>query len=349
MDPSTHHSNIRTLPIHPWDGFLIGPENSLAHAAAVALAKGEGTSPLIIHGPSGVGKSRLLASITAERIARRPESAIALLNGDDFVAQCVEADNHAVGWITFRGRFRALDLFALDDLQALGRSPMAIAELIHTLDALDQTGSVVVTARSAPTQWTTLPKRLVDRLIAGLIICVDPPSLLTRRRYVLDRARHRGLTLSANSVDALAEAADGYGVLDGLLARLTLEARVHSRPIEHRRIEELLAEDGLTPVVAIEQIVYDVARQFGLSARDLRSASRRSTLIIPRHLAIYFARQHTGLSFVALASYFGHRDAATIRHACRASVLRLAGDPALAATASALEKQWRLTSGEIQA
>ena len=35
----------------PWDGFLVGPENRLAHASVLALARGEsaGISPLVLH------------------------------------------------------------------------------------------------------------------------------------------------------------------------------------------------------------------------------------------------------------------------------------------------------------
>ena len=49
-----------TPPAHPWDGYLVGPENALAQAGAMALARGEtaGTSPLVVHGPSGSGKTR---------------------------------------------------------------------------------------------------------------------------------------------------------------------------------------------------------------------------------------------------------------------------------------------------
>src|SRR4051794_41838432 len=51
-----------TVPPHPWDGFLTGPENDLAHASVLALARGDyaGLSPLVLHGPAGGGKSRLL-------------------------------------------------------------------------------------------------------------------------------------------------------------------------------------------------------------------------------------------------------------------------------------------------
>src|ERR1700730_18181341 len=74
---------------HPWDGYLSGPENELAMAGAQAMARGEreGISPLVVHGPSGVGKSRLLTGLVAERLLRRPGSSVAHLNAQAFASR----------------------------------------------------------------------------------------------------------------------------------------------------------------------------------------------------------------------------------------------------------------------
>jgi chromosomal replication initiator protein len=134
-------------------------------------------------------------------------------------------------------------------------------------------------------------------------------------------------------VDVLAEAADGYRTLDGWLARLALTARVERRALDRSAVEALLAEPGSTSTTegkaALESIARSVARQFGVRLSDLRSASRRQALTVPRHLAMYLGRERTGLSFAAIGRYFGKRDPATVRHACEAASARIAGDPTL--------------------
>ncbi len=92
---------------HPWDGYLTGPENELAMAAAQAMARGEhqGISPLVVHGPSGVGKSRLLAGLVAERMRREPGSAVAHLDAESFAASYAEASGDGRdgdGWSALR-------------------------------------------------------------------------------------------------------------------------------------------------------------------------------------------------------------------------------------------------------
>jgi chromosomal replication initiator protein len=337
----------------PWDGFVAGPENALAQASVLALARGGdaavGLSPLVVHGPSGVGKSRLLTALVAECLLRRPESAVAHLEAEAFAAACAEAAGQAGGWADLRERFRRLDLFVLEDLHALERAPLALMELGHTLDALEEAGATVaVSARSGPGQWSSAswPRRLVNRLVGGLAVRVDPPGLVSRRRFVLGRARASGLALSADAVEALAAAGDGYRTLDGWLARLALTGRLgqHRRPLEPSVVAALLEEEETVAAgarVTIEQVARAVAEHFRVRLGDLRGSTRRQTIVAPRHLAISLARTVTGQSYRAIGTYFGHRDSATVRHACRAAAERLAADPALAAVAEVLRRRWQ--------
>ncbi len=348
MDPSSLRSPAAppALPMsHPWDGFLTGPENELALASIQALARGEGlgVSPLVVHGPSGVGKSRLLAGLVSERLLRRPESAVAHLSAEAFAATCAEAAAATGGWAELRERFRSLDLFVLEDLHALERAPLALGELTHTLDALHDAGAdVAVSARVGPGQWSGWPRRLVSRLVGGLAVRVDPPGLASRRRYLLDRARARGISLAAETVDSLAEAADGYRTLDGWLANLALTARVERRPLDRSLVDPLLLEDGTAAAPTVDSVARAVAERFGVRLRDLRSDSRRQAVAGPRHLAIHLARTSTGVSYQVLGAYFGGRDPATVRHSCKTAAARIAADPALAAALAALT--WKVGS-----
>jgi chromosomal replication initiator protein len=296
-----------------------------------------------------VGKSRLLAALVAECLLRRPGSAVAHLEAEAFAAACAEAAGRSGGWSELRERFRRLDLFVLEDLHALERAPLALNELLHTLDALDEAGSAVaVSARSGPGQWSTSPwpRRLVNRLAGGLAVRIDPPGLASRRRFVLARAQARGLALSADAVEALASAADGYRTLEGWLARLGLADRLghHHRPLGRSVVAALLEEEEMgasSGGVTIEQVARAVAEQFRVRLSDLRGATRRQTIMAPRHVAIYLARGLTGQSYQAIGAYFGRRDPATVRHACRAAAARLSTDPALAAVVGVLLRRWQ--------
>jgi chromosomal replication initiator protein len=372
MDPASYSP----ASPHPWDGYLNGPENELAIAAAQAMARGEhnGISPLVVYGPSGVGKSRLLAGLVTEHLRRQPASAVAYVNAQAFVSACLEAAAIAgrVGWSSLRSRFRSVDLFVLDDLEGLERGPLAWDELVHTLDALEATGAAVAfSARTAPGTWPnqSWPRRLVARLMGGLATRITPPGLASRRRYVFQHAALRGVALQAEAVETLAQTADGYRTLEGWISRLALETRLkdeqegdrgrertsqHAKwsrihepaPLDSRTVNTILADESLLtqPLVTIDVIASAVAAQFGVQLRMLRGSSRRASLVRARHIAMHLARTFTGLSFSAIGDYFGGRDPATVRYACKIVTKHVNADPVLAAVVTSLEALWSKTS-----
>ena len=103
---------------HPWDGYVTGPENELAMARAQAMARGDhqGITPLVVHGASGVGKSRLLAGLVAERLRREPGSAVAHLNAESLPRRAWRRSRRVRelrtragdGWPALRDRLRGV-------------------------------------------------------------------------------------------------------------------------------------------------------------------------------------------------------------------------------------------------
>ena len=231
-DEHRHFAAVGTAS-HPWDGYLTGPENELALAAVQALARGEreGYSPLVVHGPSGVGKSRLLAGLVVERLRRLPSSVVVHLDAQAFSMACSEAAGVAAGagWPALRGRFRSVDLFVLEDLEGLEDRPWPgtswRTRSMHSIPLVPQWWSQ---HNPAPGTWSYLewPARLINRLLGGLAARIGPPTLASLRRYVLHIAGRHGVALQAEAVETLIQAADGYRTLDGWIARLALEARI---------------------------------------------------------------------------------------------------------------------------
>jgi chromosomal replication initiator protein len=287
--------------------------------------------------------------LVAERLRRRPGTAAAHVDAETFAAACAVAaiQGMGAGWAEFRARFRAVDLLVIEDLDGLLRAPLALEELIHTLDTLDERGAAVaVSTRTGPGQWAELgwPARLVNRLRGGLAVRIDPPGPDARRRYLLQQAQTRDVPLAADAVERLAQSADGYRTLDGWLIRLALGSRLDpatrgSRPSSgtHRLdpTETAAILDDETTLAAspvtIDEVARAVAARFGIRLRDLKGSSRRAAVAELRHLAMHLSRLHTDASFAVIGRYFGKRDPATVRHACKAAAERLKADPPLAA------------------
>jgi chromosomal replication initiator protein len=229
---------------------------------------------------------------------------------------------------------------------------MAVDELAFTLDDLDAAGAGIVVASTwPPGQWGAddgLTGRLASRLSGGLAVRLDLPGADLRRRYFLARAHQRGLLVGTQAVDWVINdlpTEGGFPPLEGILTRLALEAGM--RP---RRAREVLDLDFVRKVldhdlqsdppraVTLADAARSVARVFRVTLRDLRSASRSSGVVEARHFAMYLARQQTEASFATIGAYFGGRDPATVRHACRAAAARLEARPDLVAAMLKLQK-----------
>jgi len=328
-----------------WNGLLVGAENALAIGAARSLATGGAGAPsrLVVYGPAGVGKSRLLEEIAEARRDERPEAIVTELGGDELVGWGPAAAAEPGGWAALRARLRGPELLVLDDLHALERRPAALDELAHTLDALDAAGAgAVVATREPPSAWArSLPRRLASRLLGGLVVRLDPPGPELRRRFLDRRARERGLAVASGVLDALAAApAEGFGPLEGRLARVELAARVGRRPDDQVLVAIALDDEPTAEAPAIAAVARIVAAHYGLPAGALRGPSRRRAVAGPRAVALWLARDLCGAGPTELGRYFGRRDPATVRHACASAAARAAADPALAAFAAAARSRF---------
>ena len=365
-----HGARRRPVPSHPWDGYLSGPENELAMAAAQALARGEreGISPLVVHGPSGVGKSRLLAGLVAERLRRQPGSAVAHLDAETFAAACVEAAGEpgVGGWSALRGRFRAVDLFVLEDLEGLERAPW-LATSWRTRSMRSRPRARAWRSRRGPRPgrgrdwggrpgWSTAcwgawrpgsirpgsPRAAATSSSAPAARAGAPGRGGRDDRPGRRRLPHpRRLDRPAGLGSPAQSPARGPG--RRLKARQSRRPRCRRTCSIRRRSppswprKPLLAE----PTVTIDAIARAVADRFGVRLAVLRGPSRRASVVEARHLAMHLARLHSGSSFAAIGTYFGGRDPATVRHACKAAVVRLDADPALAAAVATLGRGWQ--------
>jgi hypothetical protein len=60
-----------------------------------------------------------------------------------------------------------------------------------------------------------------------------------------------------------------------------------------------------------------VARHFGLTGADLKSASRMHPISLARQIAIFFMKKHLGMGYSEIGRHLGGRDHSTILHAYR--------------------------------
>ena len=324
-------------PKYCFEQFVIGGGNRFAHGAALAVAENPGTAynPLFICGPPGVGKTHLLHSI-ADYATRHGNGVRVHLTGaesfaNEFIGALRGGDINA-----FKARHREADLVLVDDVQFLMAKAKTEEEFFHTFNALRESGAqIVLTCDRPPRDLDKLEERLRDRFDSGLVADISAPDLATRVAVLRARAQLDQLVIDDHSVlELIATRVErNLRALEGALIRVVAFASLSGRAITESLAEEVL--DGLFPKkpsdpqpvkLTVEAIRDEVAAYYGVSVIDLCSASRSASILWPRQVAMYMARENSGSSLTTIAGAFGGRNHTTALNACKKVEKRIAAD-----------------------
>jgi chromosomal replication initiation ATPase DnaA len=146
-----------------------GNRVALAAARAVVAQPGGRYNPLVLAGPSGVGKTHLLHAV-GNALAEQPGSVVACLSAQQFLDELVDALER--GRIdAWRARYRQVGALLIDDVHLLALRPGSQEELFHLFNVMnDRQGQMVFTAAGPPKGIDGLDERLVTRLEGGLVL-----------------------------------------------------------------------------------------------------------------------------------------------------------------------------------
>ena len=329
-DPAREDAGVvpRSLPLDPrqtFDRFVIGPGNRVAHGAALAVAElpGEAYNPLFLHGPPGLGKSHLMAAIHEYMARHHGDLTIHHTTAERFTSEFVTALRRS-GPEAFKARYRGLDALLIDDVEFLEGKAQTAEEFFHTFNALHAAGKqIVLSSDRPPGALSGLAERLRDRFAWGLTIEIEPPDLRTRIAVLWRLASDRAGELPEPAVlnEIAARVPGNVRVLEGAMTRVLARSSLLREPLSTSIVRQALdAEHGAPPICStptLERIQEAVCAAHGISRDELLSPKRSPRIARARQLAMYLARELTGLSLSEIARAFD-RDHTTVLHAIRA-------------------------------
>lgn len=304
------------------DTFVVGPSNQLAYSAAGCIVRSPGADfrLLVIHGGCGLGKTHLLQGICNGVLRAHPALEWRYLSGEEFTNEFVSALK--CGHIdAFRARFRKVDLLAIDDIHFLANKKGTQEEFLHTFNAIDAHGkTIVLSSDRHPRDIATLSEPLINRLIAGMVVQIDPPDFTVRREILRRRAENMNVSLPDDVLDFLARRITrNVRELEGALYKLVALATLTKRPLnlEMARVAAEEYADRTARAPALEVIERVVANYFAVSREAIHSPARGRTITLARGVAMYLARRHTGLSFPEIGRRMGNKNHSTVLMAVR--------------------------------
>jgi len=347
-EPAEHAAAVAELPFNPkntFDTFVVGSNNTFAHAASLAVAQGPGKSynPLFLYGGVGLGKTHLLHAIGQHVVAHKKGAKVTYLSSEKFTNEFIDAIQNSQ-LVRFRKRYRQTDVFLIDDIQFLAGKERIQEEFFHTFNTLHESRKqIVLTCDRAASEIQNLEQRLVSRFEWGLVTDMQPPDVETRLAILRKKEKVMGVELPEEIMNFLAERIrTNIRRLEGALVRVASYASLTGKKVTVEVVEgllrEILHEEGRYSI-NIELIQKKVAEHFDIRLADMSSKRRPENIAFPRQIAMYLARQMTGSSLNIIGEAFGGRDHGTVLHAWRLVRDRMQVDSHVRQKINYLEKQ----------
>jgi len=321
---SSHRSHYSRLnPRYNFDTFVVGNNNRLAHAAALAVAQSPSATynPLFIYGDVGLGKTHLLQAIAHFILKTRPELTFTYVSSEQFTNELINAirDDRT---LEFRKKHRNTDVLLVDDIHFLAGKERTQEEFFHTFNALYEAHrQIVLSSDRPPTEIPTLEKRLRSRFEWGLITDIQPPDLETRIAILRKKADVEKITLSDDVAIFIAERVKtNIRKLEGCLMRLAAYSSLYNEDINIDTAKKIL-KDIIPPeeskLITPDIILQNVAKYYKIKDSQLKGKKRVKSIALPRQIAMYLCRELTECSFPEIGEKFGGKDHTTIMYAWR--------------------------------
>ena len=312
----------RLNPDYTFDTFVVGSNNSLAYAAALAITQEEGHryNPLFIYGGSGLGKTHLLHAIGNAFLSKNDKAVVMYQPTDRFVNEFISAIRFNKIHI-FQQKYRKLDLLLIDDIQFISNKEQTQEAFFHIFNALyDKRKQIVFSSDLFPRYINGLEERLRSRLEGGLVVDIYKPPLETKIAILKKKALVHNEALSDDIAEYIArEVVSNVRELEGSLVRILAFASLTRQPLSLDLARKVLQQSQQASKreekVGFERIIDCVCKFYSYKLSDLRSESRVKDIAWVRQVAMYLMKKMTDKSLREIGNYLGRKDHSTVLHA----------------------------------
>lgn len=346
-------------PKYTFDTFVVGGNNSFAHAVSVAVAESPGQvyNPLFLYGGVGLGKTHLMHSIAHFILDQNPKKKILYVTSETFTNELIESlkngksSGNESSMTKFREKYRNIDVLLIDDIQFIIGKESTQEEFFHTFNHLHTSGKqIIISSDRPPRDIETLEARLRSRFEMGMLADISSPDYETRmailqKKIELDKLEKYNIPLDVIQYIAT-NIKTNIRELEGSLNKLIALYRLNNN---EGTIDISLAAEALKDIISSDnnrevtpELILDiVAEHFNISIADLKSKKRNAEIANPRQVAMYLMRTMSTkeLSLKAIGAIFGGKDHSTIKYGIEKVEYEMETDETLANTVNIIKKK----------
>jgi chromosomal replication initiator protein len=209
----------------------------------------------------------------------------------------------------------------IDDIHFLQGKDGTQEELFHTFNNLYESKKQMVFTCDRPiSELKNISDRLSSRFERGLNVDLQPPSYETRVAILKSKTKQKGSSMSEEIIDYIAtNVCTNVRDLESSLTKLIAFSELLDQQLTLNKTKELL---GTLPSLAananqtlsIDTIIKVVGEYFNVSSFEIKGKKKNKSLIQPRQISMYLARDITEYSTTDIGTEFGGRDHTTVMH-----------------------------------
>jgi len=301
--------------------FIVGKNNELAHAAALAVAKnpGHAYNPLFIYGGVGFGKTHLLQAIGNKILGDNPRAKILYVSCEKFTNDFIDSIQHKK-IDEFKQKYRSTDVLLIDDIQFISGKEQTQEAFFHTFNELHQQNKqVVISSDRPPKAIATLEHRLISRFEWGMIADITPPDLETKMAIIEAKAKEKNYSIDPEITNYLASVIhNNIRELEGALNRIIAHSQLQNKKLllnDVKQIIESIIANSQKKSLTPKYIINTVAEYFDIDITDIIGPCRKKNLTNPRQIIMYLMREEIKSSYPTIGQELGGRDHTTVIHA----------------------------------
>lgn len=340
-------------PKYTFDTFVVGSNNSFAHAASLAVAEspGEVYNPLFLYGGVGLGKTHLMHSVAHFILDKNPKKKVLYVTSETFTNELIQALKNPKenSMSDFRDKYRNNDVLLIDDIQFIIGKESTQEEFFHTFNHLHTAGKqIIISSDRPPKDIETLEARLRTRFEWGLIADISAPDYETRMAILQKKIEMDSLEKYNIPDDVLEYIASNVKTnireLEGSLNKLIALYKLQNN---QQAIDIPLAAEALKDIISSQtnrevtpELILDVVSEhFGISIADLKSSKRTAEIAIPRQIFMYLCREMTPASLKVMGIVLGGKDHSTINHGIKKIQAEIKENESLSNTIDIIKKK----------
>lgn len=334
---------------YTFDTFIVGDSNQFAQAAALAVAKNPGVAynPLFIYGGVGLGKTHLMQAIGQYVKKNFQHLNVVYITVENFTNEYINSLTKK-STISFREKYRNIDVFLIDDVQFLAGKEQLQEEFFHTFNTLFTSQKQLVISSDRSPNELKMEERIKTRFACGLLADIQPPKIETRIAILKKLSLYNNLIINDEVITYLASKIrsnirDLEGAFNKIVAYSSLMKIDITIELANQVLKDFIRNYNETSPkkVDISDIQKKVGDFFNVSINDLKSSKRTQSFSKPRHIAMYLCRELTDFSLQQIGAEFGGRDHSTVINACQKVLGLINGNSEVLNTIDILKKEIR--------